>query len=434
MTIAGLLDEAVLCHRAGRFGEAEALYLGAGRLAGDFSAVALPLGALYLQTGQIDRAAETLEALVERQEGSAEGWIFLGLARVHAGRDAAAAHAYLRALALRPRDSGVETAFWAAVGRSGGLDKAGAEADAAGLTPKFHDLYSAVMGPAPEVTHPIFTQYPPWKGFVPPGFHATPYGSLMRLSFYGPSFLATGLEVTNDSRQGLPPFRGEEYFEWIDLLESIAAAKERFTMVELGAGFGRWIVSATAVIRLHRDIPFYLVGVEAEDRHFEMMRRHFLDNGLNPDEHRLIKAAVAEKSGSTYFIAGDSEDWWGQAIVPKDAKFVDHPDAETIAVPCLSIEAILESIELVDLIDMDVQGAEADAVRGSREALCAKVKRIHIGTHSTAIEWDLARLFSGMGWVCANNFPCGRTVQTHYGPISFGDGVQTWINPLLQNR
>lgn len=67
-----------------------------------------------------------------------------------------------------------------------------------------------------------------------------------------------------------PPF-DEEYFEWIDLLEAVAAAKDRFTMLELGAGFGRWTARAAAAAK-QRDLSYSLIAVEAEPTHFDWMR------------------------------------------------------------------------------------------------------------------------------------------------------------------
>jgi len=47
------------------------------------------------------------------------------------------------------------------------------------------------------------------------------------------------------------PRPNEEYIEWIDVLEAVSNARDRFTMVELGAGWGRWLVNAAAALR-HR--------------------------------------------------------------------------------------------------------------------------------------------------------------------------------------
>ncbi len=64
-------------------------------------------------------------------------------------------------------------------------------------------------------------------------------------------------------------------------------------MVDLGAGFGRWLVKgATAVRQCHGDLPIRLIGVEAEPTHFEWLKQHFNDNGLDPAQHELIEAAV----------------------------------------------------------------------------------------------------------------------------------------------
>ena len=42
----------------------------------------------------------------------------------------------------------------------------------------------------------------------------------------------------------LPKVNGLEYFEWLDLLHAVQDARDRFVMVELGAGYGRWAVRA----------------------------------------------------------------------------------------------------------------------------------------------------------------------------------------------
>ena len=426
-----LIERAMTCHRSGKLDEAETLYQDAGNLIGDRSAVALPLGSLYLQRKKFTEASSLLDGHVERYPDLAEAWAYAGHARLQSGRAAAAAYAFLRALALKPDDRNIEAALTAAIERGGGLEAVIADPALARVEPGFAALYAEIFGPRPKVVHPIFVQYPPWAGVVPDGFHATPYGSLIRNSFYGPTIMAMFDPAA--VLDGPAPPVDEGYFEWADLVESIAAAKTRFTMVELGAGFGRWIVAAACAIRMHRAIPFHLVGVEAEAKHFEMMHQHFVDNGLDPAEHRLIKAAVAETNGEVRFLTGNSEDWWGQSIAGGNGE--DHGSGiEVIAVPALTIESILDGIDLVDLIDMDIQGAEVAAIRGSRDALCAKVKRIHIGTHGATIERRLARLFTDMGWVCSTSFPCGQTVDTDYGQVSFGDGIQTWINPALRHR
>ena len=84
------------------------------------------------------------------------------------------------------------------------------------------------------------------------------------------------------------PSIDEEYFEWIDILESVSSAKTQYVMFELGAGYGRWAVRAARALRQHGAMPCHLVAVEAEPQHFEWLREHFGNNGLDPQAHTLI--------------------------------------------------------------------------------------------------------------------------------------------------
>src|SRR5262249_58342963 len=108
----------------------------------------------------------------------------------------------------------------------------------------------------------------------------------------------------------------EEYFEWIDVLEAVVEAEGRFTMMELGAGFGRWLVrGALAVRQYHGGMPTRLVGVEADPTHFEWMLQNFRDNGLDPAAHQLVDAAVDAHDGEVRFLVDSPYAQWGQHII-----------------------------------------------------------------------------------------------------------------------
>jgi FkbM family methyltransferase len=253
-------------------------------------------------------------------------------------------------------------------------------------------------------------------------FSAT--GSRIRRSFYKP--------MQSPAFEGFPVRKDELLFEWIDLLTAIETAEETFTMVELGAGYGRWLVAGAVAARRVRNLQVHLVGVEAEHAHFEMMRQHFTDNDIDPGAHTLLEKAAAETDGPVHFVQGHSSEWWGQSILPSpEYGFGDWPEAQVSSAAGLCLATIIHDLRIVDLIDMDVQGAEAAVVRGSRQALIDKVKRVHIGTHNAVVEAELLNLFDGMGWLCQNQYPCHSAVVTEFGEISFEDGVQTWINPKL---
>ena len=229
-----------------------------------------------------------------------------------------------------------------------------------------------------------------------------------------------GLAV--DVQTSYPPF-DEEYFEWIDVFEAVARAKNRFTMMELGAGYGRWLIRGAFVARSLSGVPFSLVGVEAEPQHYKWLLEHFSNNGVNPLEHSLINAAVSDSEEDVWFMVGDPASWYGQRIanhyevwanrmglLSKVKAFVapsgrmrtvrgatGGSSYELARVKGITLIKLLEPFTIVDLIDLDIQGAELKVLSSAAAELALKVKRVHIGTHSAEIESGLRKLFNGLG-------------------------------------
>ena len=66
-------------------------------------------------------------------------------------------------------------------------------------------------------------------------------------------------------------------FELEDLDAAIEAARKTFTIVELGAGYGRWSVLGMVKAQ-DKGCEAFAIAVEGEPEHFRMMRHHFIDN------------------------------------------------------------------------------------------------------------------------------------------------------------
>ena len=228
--------------------------------------------------------------------------------------------------------------------------------------------------------------------------------------------------VTRDQAPPLPNF-DEEYFEWLDLLETVAAARERYVFVELGAGFGRWTVRA-ALAAKRRGLEFHGIAVEAEPTHFAYLQQHLRDHAIGTVECRC--AAITTSNEPVPFYVGRAESWYGQAIaaafVPADGMMLVEP---------LALSAVLRSFSVIDLLDLDIQGVEATVLEPELDLLRARVRRLHIATHSAAIEAALRKMFGSRGWIAYRDYALQHTNDTPYGRIAFGDGVQTWINPHL---
>ena len=99
------------------------------------------------------------------------------------------------------------------------------------------------------------------------------------------------------------------------------------------------------------------------------------------------------------------------------------------SVPAYSLQTVCAPHPFIDLVDIDVQGAEYEVLAGSFKTVSFKIGVIHIGTHSEEIEQALKTLLSDRGWLKAFDYPCHRVVGTRFGEVTFVDGVQTWVNP-----
>lgn len=243
------------------------------------------------------------------------------------------------------------------------------------------------------------------------------------------------------------PGPNDSLFEWIEVLDAVFHAQRQFTMIELGCGFARWIVTASIALRQRNDLPSTFIGVEAEPSHFRWAKRHIRDNGLDLAHVNLIQAAVGPADGVASFFTGSADAWYGQSLAegaPPTRKWkrlqrrlLRRPSElmDTVSrVNVISLDRILDPLDHVDLIHADVQGAELAVFAAAARQVHAKVARVHIGTHSEQIEAGLRELFGRLGWRNRNDYSLGRSHETPYGQIDFrSDGVQTWLNPRFAN-
>jgi FkbM family methyltransferase len=223
-----------------------------------------------------------------------------------------------------------------------------------------------------------------------------------------------------------------EAFEWMALFDAVAEATGRLTMLELGAGFGRWTVRAAAATRLYRpDLSFRLVAVEAEPTHFRWLEQHTADNDIErrsgAGSCELINAAVSSQNGREDFYVGDSAAWYGQALVrPENV----GATASVLPVRTVSLSVLLERLDHVDLIDVDIQGAELEVLAEAAASL-QRVRRIYVETHSGTIDERLPSVLEAAPgeWSLLAAMPLGARRPTPLGEARFHQGgAQLWRN------
>jgi FkbM family methyltransferase len=243
---------------------------------------------------------------------------------------------------------------------------------------------------------------------------------------------------------GPVPYDLFEAVEWIGLLKSVLSARGgRFAMMELGAGWGPWLV-AGAVAARHRGVSdLRLLGVEADPGRFALMQQHFRDNGLDPAAHRLVCAAVGVEAGRARWPRiGDPANAGGARPVRQEGAALDASDTaymqsaldDHVEVEIVPLAGLLEQAPVWDLVHIDVQGWEAKLCAGSIAALNARARWLVIGTHSRVLDGQLIEILHAAGWVLENEKPTRFSYaapQPSLELMTEVDGAQVWRNPRL---
>jgi FkbM family methyltransferase len=244
-----------------------------------------------------------------------------------------------------------------------------------------------------------------------------------------------GYEHFNGTVLGVPTREApvlHEHDEWLGALTSVLGARRRGALVvmELGAGWGPWLVScALAADKFDSIREVDLVGVEATTSHHAMMLTHFRDNGLDPGSHELLVGAVGDKHGVVRFprLPDPAADWGATELTLKNGTLVDKLGRrfdEFDEIPCYTIEDLVGRFSTVDLLHVDIQGAEGSAIPVAMPTLSERVRRTVVGTHGLQLDRVISESFRAAGWVIEAQRPSVLTA----GGALLRDGVQVWRN------
>lgn len=291
--------------------------------------------------------------------------------------------------------------------------------------------------------HPIFGLFPPFAGPTERGFTLDFLGAYTnaswfcdktngayRLHYPSRENLCHLSEQWEDSAiiQTEYPIIDEEYFEYIDVLDSVIQAKANFTMIEVGAGYGHWSVTAFKALsylrRRHKvDVmDWHFIAIEPEPFHFSWTQKHFRRNGIDKSKSTFLNCGLGE-DGTWGYMTKNSPYRYGAAIHATEK-------ANAYKFRLISLNTVLSSLDHCDLLDVDIQGAEARELSRAIDIIDNKVYKIHVGTHGAGAHKNVFDLFDGRGWINVNDIPRSPSYQHQlYGGIKMLDGVQTWINP-----
>jgi FkbM family methyltransferase len=232
--------------------------------------------------------------------------------------------------------------------------------------------------------------------------------------------------------------------EWAACMRAVELASDSFNAIELGAGWAPWLVSCSLAAKRSKGAKVRCLAVEADEEHVGYCDSHFRNNGFADSEWRTIHAAVAPFSGTAAFpdSSDPSADWGMQPVFMRDQQEADRiATAEGFTdyrgfrfdrmkfLRAISVAEALSDFDHVDLLHVDIQGGEADAIDAAIDSMSRKVRYLVIGTHSREIEGRLISVLSQSGWNLEIEKPCQFDIGDRL--LIRIDGVQGWRNAAL---
>lgn len=205
--------------------------------------------------------------------------------------------------------------------------------------------------------------------------------------------------------------RSEKYY-WLGTYE---AGVQAVACREIGAGDVVYDVGA------HRgffSVLFsILVGPGGEVHCFEpvpenreVLERQRQANALET-VIKVVPAAVTSETGTARFLMGNSSST-GRLVKPQS-------DQRTISVRTITLDDyVAQGNGPPDVIKMDVEGAETDAIRGMSETLRRHKPKLIIEFHSDEAKRSVWEVLAAAGYTC---FVVGRTRKTCHDPCNIKD-------------
>ena len=251
-----------------------------------------------------------------------------------------------------------------------------------------------------------------------------------------PAFLPQLLAGREGELEGVPiPANWHaDLAEFAAALRAVDLAKDRFRMVELGCGWGCWLMN-TGVAARSRGLTVDLIGAEADEGHVKFAVQACRENGFSDEEARVLRRIVGPKKGTALFPKQNKagEQWGLEAIFNATVEQTRLADQghDYDQIPIITFDDLCHDEQVIDLVHMDIQGAEADFIDECISSMNERVAYIVIGTHSRQIEGRIHVAMIENGWILEIERAALLNLKPDR-PQTTIDGIQGWRNPRLR--
>ena len=221
--------------------------------------------------------------------------------------------------------------------------------------------------------------------------------------------------------------------EFAAALRAVDLARETFTVIELGCGWGCWMNNTGAAAR-RLGLEVHLIGVEGDEGHIGFAKEACEINGFHASQVTLHRGIAAAASGVALFPRQDRPgvSWGLQPIF--GATDAQRQQAVQLGaydeLPMVALAEVAAPYSRIDFLHVDIQGGEGDLVESCLPILREKVAYLFVGTHSRQIEGRLFDLLLEAGWHLEIERP-GLLKLDGAAPYAWIDGVQGWRNLAL---
>jgi FkbM family methyltransferase len=177
------------------------------------------------------------------------------------------------------------------------------------------------------------------------------------------------------------------------------------------------------------------LAVEGEPTHFKWLREHF---EIYKIPGIVLHGAVSAKKGVSYFAASESPDsQYGQNMTPVFNRYkllsignlYSVITKKAIRVAVYNIDQLIKShgFDHLDIVDVDVQGAEYEVVLGASGSIKKGIIDYWlIGTHSRKLNELLKSHLSPNFDLVVDLYPGAISKIDNFPPIQTHDGIQVY--------
>lgn len=202
--------------------------------------------------------------------------------------------------------------------------------------------------------------------------------------------------------------------------------QEGMVVVDIGSNIGYYLTLAASRVGRSGKV----VGIEPAPRNVQLLRRNIELNGLT--NVSVVEGAAADRDGDGVLYVSNLSNWHS-TLASSQAQRGE------VSVKMFKIDTLVESLGLprVDLIRMDIEGAEIEAVPGMLRTLQTWWPKLVIELHPPLVGAEPIRklqdALAGLGYVPQHIVPRGLDYAQpvpwyyHLDWVKLISGFQTWF-------